>query len=354
MNSAGSTWALVLAAGDGARLRSLTTNDAGLSIPKQFCSFRGGGSLLQDAVKRAQQVTPISNICAVVAPQHRTWWCTQLAYLPAANVTVQPLNRGTGNGILLPLLQLLDRDPYARVVLLPADHHVDDEAVLVQAISGALALSARRRDETVLLGLQPDEADRHLGYIVPEVGSGDDDGAMRISEFVEKPVVGHARLLIKRGALWNSFIVASSAQALLQLFRGRFPEIVEVMRQAVRQDAQRPGVPGTVSRLYERLPTMDFSRDILAEQTDLLRVMAVPPCGWSDLGTPERVGHALLRFPAQPVPQAEAGRGHLNLATQYFRMLNTADRRREPLVECTRMPSDAVRAASVLATPDGA
>jgi len=47
------TWALVLAAGDGSRLRSLTTDASGTAIPKQFCSLHGGNSLLLDTLRRA-------------------------------------------------------------------------------------------------------------------------------------------------------------------------------------------------------------------------------------------------------------------------------------------------------------
>jgi len=47
------TWALVLAAGEGARLRTLTTDASGTAIPKQFCSLHGGTSLLLDTLSLA-------------------------------------------------------------------------------------------------------------------------------------------------------------------------------------------------------------------------------------------------------------------------------------------------------------
>jgi dTDP-glucose pyrophosphorylase len=36
------TWALVLAAGEGSRLHTLTTTAEGAAIPKQFCSIAMG------------------------------------------------------------------------------------------------------------------------------------------------------------------------------------------------------------------------------------------------------------------------------------------------------------------------
>src|SRR5512147_1706981 len=133
MTDSGHTWAIVLAAGDGSRLRSLTTTAVGVAVPKQFCSLRGGPSLLHDAVRRAESIAPAERICTIVAKQHSRWWEDVLKLLPERNVIVQPDNRGTGVGILLPLLRIMMRDPDARVVLLPSDHHVRDEAVLALA-----------------------------------------------------------------------------------------------------------------------------------------------------------------------------------------------------------------------------
>ncbi|HET6471036.1 MAG TPA: NTP transferase domain-containing protein, partial [Pseudomonadales bacterium] len=132
------TWAVVLAAGEGSRLHDLTTTSIGVAVPKQFCSLHGGPSLLQDALRRAQSVAPPERVCAIVASQHRPWWRDLTQVMPERNVIVQPHNRGTGIGILLPLLHVMARDPEARVVLLPSDHHVCDEGVLARALRSAV------------------------------------------------------------------------------------------------------------------------------------------------------------------------------------------------------------------------
>ncbi|MFI4889432.1 MAG: sugar phosphate nucleotidyltransferase [Steroidobacterales bacterium] len=318
MHGDGPTWALVLAAGEGSRLRSLTTTDAGTSIPKQFCSLRDGPSLVQEALVRAQMLTLPRNVCAIVAAQHERWWLPQLASLPAANIFVQPLNRGTANGILLPLLLLLERDPGARVVLLPSDHHVQDEAILARSMRKATEQLHRGADEVLLLGLEPDEADPQLGYIVPDHGGS--QGNLRVVQFVEKPTTMQARQLISHGALWNTFIVASTARALLKLLLRSVPGIVKAMQTAVRQDLQSHGKSRAVAQLYDRLPGVDFSRDILAEQFPFLRVLAVPPCGWSDLGTPERVERALHGFPRPAELDSMPGPQYLSLAAQQERL----------------------------------
>jgi len=159
-------WSLVLAGGDGSRLRALTTKPCGTSVPKQYCSLHGGHSLLEDAIARAQRVVALDRVCTIVAQQHREWWteCPLLVEaLDDANVIVQPRNLGTGIGILYSLLHILAKDPEAQVVLLPADHYVRDEDVLNRALLQALERLARDAERPVLLGLQPDEPDTDLG-----------------------------------------------------------------------------------------------------------------------------------------------------------------------------------------------
>jgi hypothetical protein len=78
------------------------------------------------------------HICTVVSQQHRGWWDHALSAVPKAKVIVQPRNCGTANGILLPLLYIMARDPGARIVLLPSDHHVRDEQVLAAALQRAV------------------------------------------------------------------------------------------------------------------------------------------------------------------------------------------------------------------------
>lgn len=317
MAETNNTWALVLAAGEGSRLRSLTTAPSGTPVPKQFCSLFDGPPLLHEALRRAHALTEQVRTCAIVAEQHRQWWEDALAPLPAENVIVQPRNCGTAIGILLPLLQILARDPKANLVLLPSDHLVRQEAVLAEALRAALD-QLQRRHEVLLMGIEPEEADPELGYIVP--GKSDGRGAMAVARFVEKPLLAQTRELIRAGALWNAFIVVASGQALLELFRARIPEIVAAMEVAVAQERRQPGC-GAVAALYEDLPVVDFSRDIVAGQESSFRVLAVPQCGWSDLGTPKRVEQALRRGPRPgATARLRSGVAFLSLAAQHHRL----------------------------------
>jgi mannose-1-phosphate guanylyltransferase len=322
------TWALVLAGGEGSRLRSLTTRPCGTSVPKQFCSLHGGHTLLEDALKRAIGVASPAKICTIVAQQHREWWQEPLRHMPTSNVIVQPRNRGTGVGLLYSLLHILPRDPNANVVLLPADHYVRDEVMLRDAIQVALRRLARDPSAPVLLGVEPEELDTELGYILP--GHSDPLGGQQVARFIEKPNAMLARDVIDQGGVWNTFIIAASAKALLDLFMPRFASLVMEL-QLIMNRASSVGLPAVASwaalvDLYERLPQVDFSRDILEGRESGLRVVNVPSCGWSDLGTPKRVAETLQRIPLDvPSLTLEGASGAasvvINLAVQHAQFL---------------------------------
>lgn len=320
MGALGKTWAIVLAGGEGSRLHSLTTTALGVAVPKQFCSLRGGYSLLHDALKRAETVASPEHICAVVSQTHRRWWDPALSAVPTANIIVQPRNCGTANGILLPLLYIMDLDPEARVVILPSDHHIRDEKVLASALQQAVQELSTRRDQVLLMGIFPEKADPDLGYIVP----GSSDGAvLTVGRFVEKPDASLARTLVAAGALWNAFIVVATGRALLQMFIHRFPQVVISMQNVVAQKQFRPDLSTVALDLYRDLPDVDFSRQILQGAEAVLRVVQVPRCGWSDLGTPKRLAETLQTLPKSRDSVNTAFNplgGFLNLAVQQARM----------------------------------
>jgi mannose-1-phosphate guanylyltransferase len=314
VDSYGATWAIVLAGGDGRRLSALTASSGG-AVPKQYCSVWGGSSLLEDALVRAAAIVPLGRICTVVAASHRRWWSTTLARQPGENIIVQPQNRGTGIGILLALLHLRERDPDANVVLLPSDHYLKDEQTMAASLQRLADLAAANTDSLYLLGAEPDGPDPELGYVLPADQRRDRPSA--ILNFVEKPSVAEAAALLAQGALVNVFIVAGSVGALLSTYQNAYASEIESLSAVLRpgrDDFRRLAVA------YERLQSIDFSRDILARQTSVLRVLPVPQCGWTDLGTPARLAE-ILRTPPRPSslpgPRATAF-AYLTLAARWM------------------------------------
>jgi mannose-1-phosphate guanylyltransferase len=305
MGSAMRRWALVLAAGEGSRLRTLTTDARGVATPKQFCSLDGRATLLGRALERAGRLVSARRTATVVASEHRGWWRSELA-AASGPVVVQPRNRGTAAGILLPLLEILDRDPEASLLVLPSDHFVADERRLERAASAAFERVERRPDEIVLLGIAPDAPDSEYGWIVP--GEDAEDGFRRVATFLEKPPVERARELERAGGLWNSFLFVARAKTLVEIYERRLPRLLHTLRWARERPEER------LAGAYLALEPLDFSRQVLEGAEDRLRLLAVPACGWSDLGTPERVAACLRSLaPARRSAPRRSARTALHL-----------------------------------------
>jgi len=325
MTPADRTWSVVLAAGEGTRLASLTRDASGNPVPKQFCSLKGGSALVHDALQRARHIAPADQVCAIVAQQHSRYWRESLQSLPARNIIIQPQNRGTANGVLLCVLAILERDPLARIAFLPADHFVLDESALARSLRDLAAHLNHNPDGLTLIGIEPDEADPELGYIVP--GRALADGSHTVARFVEKPSVRIARELFEGKALWNSFIFAATGTALLGLLRLQMGASVDDMATALARDAQSARTSALLD-LYERLPVVDFSRAVVQQAPQTLRVITAPACGWTDLGTPRRVADTLTRLGDNaPRRGTEPGTvrhmpipGLVNLAAQHARV----------------------------------
>lgn len=307
-------WVIVLAAGDGTRLQSLTARPVGGPIPKQFCSVGGTRSMLQHTLSRARLLVPPEKIVVVVAAQHRQWWQRELLDIPPGNVVVQPQNRGTGPGILLPLVLVQARDPEAEILLMPSDHYVDREDILCRAEEEAFLEATGPGRRIVLLGMTPQEADSGYGWILPTDSPPSRSCLTKVKGFVEKPPMREARDLMARGALINAFLLVGRCQSLLYLYR-EHPALVAAFRSLVSGPGGRSFESRALEKLYQKLTTLDFSESLLQSLPENLWVLPVPSCGWTDLGTPERV-HTSLPLGERVRPRGTGGpRAVLDLAT---------------------------------------
>src|SRR5215510_5954132 len=115
-------WGIVLAAGEGTRARAFLKRVYGGRGIKQFCAVIGRRSMLEHTLARVEMLIPRQRITVVVSDEHRPEIEQQLAHWPRENVIVQPENRDTTAGILLPLVHIASRDPAATVAIFPSDH----------------------------------------------------------------------------------------------------------------------------------------------------------------------------------------------------------------------------------------
>ena len=283
-------WAVILAGGDGMRLRSFTRRITGDERPKQFCPVIGGHTLLEQTWRRSAMAVPPERTLIVVTRKHERFYRPILADLGARHVVVQPENRGTAAGILYPLLRLAALAPAAAVAVFPSDHHVSDEARFMAHVDSAFDALATYPQRVLLLGIAPDTHETEYGWIEPgELLPGPGrSGLYEVERFWEKPEPALAEMLRDRGCYWNSFVIVARVPALLALIRSATPDLCDDLH-GIGPALGTPSEAAAVEAIYASLTPADFSREILSARPGRLAILPVGGVVWSDLGSPDRV-----------------------------------------------------------------
>lgn len=286
-------WGVILAGGDGTRLRALTRRISGDDRPKQFCPVLGERTLLDQTRRRAAHVVGPDRTLIVLTQTHEPYYRHLLDTTPASTLVVQPENRGTAPAILLATRRLVALGAREPVVLLPSDHHVSDDAAFMSHVADAFDAVTEHPDLVVLLGIEAARPEVEYGWIepgAPIVGSWS-SRLRRVRRFVEKPAPEAAADLLTRGALWNSFVIVGRPRTLLALLATTVPTLVDWLAPAGA--ALDVDETARLEHLYAGLPVADFSRMVLSPRPDVLAVLPVKGVEWSDLGDPARVDLAL-------------------------------------------------------------
>ncbi len=294
--SHGQGWNVVLAAGEGSRMAALTRALYGHELPKQFAALDGQKTMLQATMDRIAPVAPPERTVVVISELYESMARAQLAGYPGVEIVTQPMNLGTGPGILLPLAHVKARDPKAQVAIFPSDHHVRRAEPFVDAVQRGLSISGASEAGVTLLGAAADRAAVDLGWIVTGERLGAEDSrAYRVHRFIEKPPEAMATLLLGTGSLWNTFVITGSLASLWDLARRHIPSQARAFdkysRQIGRGDEQYQR-----SRMYREMLPADFSREVL-QVAHGLAVVPVIDSGWFDCGTPERLFEWLRAAP---------------------------------------------------------
>lgn len=296
MNQAreGQLWGIVLAAGEGTRVRDFLTGLCGGRGIKQFCAVIGRRSMLEHTLARVEWLIPRQRILVVVSSDHQEEVAQQLASWPADNVICQPVNRDTAPGVLLPLAYVSQRDPLATVAIFPSDHFILREGLFMAHVRRAVEEIRRLPWKLILLGMTPDGAEEGSEWIEP---AAEEHGhtTLRVARFWEKPSPAQARELLRGGALWNTFVCVARAATVWAMTRQVAPDLCSAFT-AIRWALQRSPASRLIERGYETLRPVNFSSEICQPLPSWLRVLPVPEVGWSDWGSEARICASLQRI----------------------------------------------------------
>ncbi len=293
---------IVLAGGEGQRLRPFIHQLRGDCLPKQYINFIGRRSMLEHTFHRAEKLLSRERIFTVVSEQHLGYFEVQrqLSSRRRGTVISQPENKGTGPGILLPLIHLCRRYPDSTVAIFPSDHFILEEDRFMAHVRLSFQMAEQNPSLLVLLGIEPTEAQPEYGYVLPDGEGGEQLEALRrVRQFVEKPRPDAVLDLIRKGGLWNTMVMVSKARTLLGLAQAIAPELYDSF-QEIQKAFGRGSVKRRVKEIYRQMKPLNFSKEILeqlpVEIPSCLSVLPVRGVSWSDWGLPQCIGSVLKRL----------------------------------------------------------
>jgi mannose-1-phosphate guanylyltransferase len=298
--SVGRRWTVVLAGGEGARMRPFVTEWLGSHRPKQYCAFTGERTMLEHSLDRALDAAEGENVVTVIGRGH-TAYLDQPRPIPIRGRLIeQPENKDTAPGLLLGLAHIMASDPDAFVAVMPSDHFIYPRHRFAMNMDRAFALARRLGDRIVLLSAPASGPETDYGWI--DVGTPVTAAALSAREVVsfhEKPALDAALDLLSRGCQWNTMIMVARASALWSLAGGLQPDLVrrfEAIRLACAAGHER----GVRRAVYSDMDALNLSKDLLQKAPD--RIVALPLAGveWCDWGRPERVVATLEKLGREP------------------------------------------------------
>ncbi len=294
-------WAIVLAGGEGRRLRPLVRRLCGEERPKQYVKLLGARSLLRQTLDRTGLAIPARRTLVVTMSRHAGYIAEEFAGPDRPALMVQPCDRGTAAAILYATHWVGWQDPTATVAVFPSDHFVPAAARFMAHVAEVAGWVERHPERVVLLGAPPTTPETQYGWIEPgdplgEISTG---AVRRVRHFWEKPTIEKARISLASGHLWNTSVIVGKVAAIAEAGRRATPIISDRLARLERF-AGTSEEEAAAHQAYLLMPKANFSRTVLEGHPEPLAVSQLPRLLWSDLGSPRRVVDTLRRLGIGP------------------------------------------------------
>jgi len=221
---------VILSGGSGTRLWPMSRQ----LYPKQLLPLVGEHTLLQDTVSRVKSIPQISDSVLVVCnEEHRFLIAEQLRALDAKAdaLILEPEGRNTAPALTLAALALAANNPQQIMLVMPADHVIQNQAAFTAAVQQASALAAE--GYVVTFGIVPDCPETGYGYIEQGAVILNHPTARVLQRFVEKPDRATAQQYLDSGNyFWNSGMFMLQAGRWLQHMETLQPDMLACCRRA--------------------------------------------------------------------------------------------------------------------------
>jgi mannose-1-phosphate guanylyltransferase/mannose-6-phosphate isomerase len=269
---------IILSGGSGSRLWPLSRKQ----YPKQYLPLVGNNTMLQETILRLNGLDNLADPIIICNVDHRFLVAEQCQQISITNPTIllEPVGRNTAPAIAAAALQSLKISDDAMLLVLSADHVIQDVEVFHQAIN--IASNQAQEGKLATFGIVPTDANTGYGYIKSSADS--NDGAHKVEEFIEKPDLKTAESYLEQGhCLWNSGMFMFKAATLIDELTIHSPEIVTSVNDAVNNAEQDLDFIRLDKQAFESSPSdsIDYA---LMEKSD--NVVVVPlDAQWNDIGS---------------------------------------------------------------------
>ncbi len=264
--------AVILAGGSGTRLWPLSR----AGYPKQFLALKGEDTLLQATLKRLKGLK-ISSTVTICNEEHRFFVAEQLQKINMLDdIILEPATKNTAPALALAAL-IADDDPL--LLVLPADHVIEDELAFNKAISNALPLA--EAGKLVTFGIMPTEPNTGYGYIKKgiEIGKG-----FEVAKFSEKPSKKLAKNYLSSGNyLWNSGMFLIRSSRYLQELKKFRPDIYKACKGATSAIKKDLDFLRISEEEFLSCPSDSIDYAVMEKTADA--VVLPIDAGWSDIGS---------------------------------------------------------------------
>ena len=270
---------VIISGGSGSRLWPLSRE----AHPKPFIELPEGGTLIGKTYARASRLEGAQQILTVTNRDFLFLTLDSYAGADARKIEntflLEPIGRDTAPAIALAALQAAaTHGPDAILLIMPADHLIEDEAAFAQAVAKARKLAQENR--IVTFGIIPDHPETGFGYIET---MGED-----VLRFVEKPDLETAETYVKSGRYyWNSGMFCFKAGTMIEALDQHAREVLEGAKKSL--EASRSGINGETQTLeipreqFAATPAISIDYAVMEKAQN---ISCVPvSCGWSDIGS---------------------------------------------------------------------